>query len=269
MAKKQAVTAPIPISQPKRRPGRNFELQIGLIKFPVKVHTGARTDRVHFRQLHDKCLGTLKQQAMYCPTCDVDVSKDEIIKGFEFRKNEFVALTPEEIEAQKPETEATITIESFVPASSVDPIYFETSNYIAPGDGGVRQFILFRDELRKSGKVGIGLKGAELVLIRAYGDGIALHTLFYKPELNTLSFPVDQIEVSPKERKLGAQLIENMTAPFQPEAYFDAYARNVTDLVQAKIAGKAPKIPVRKQVSKNDDFLAALEASVATKKKVA
>jgi DNA end-binding protein Ku len=238
-----------------------------MISVPIKLHAGARADRISFRQLHAKCCGKLKQQAMYCPTCDLTAEKDEIVKGFEFRPDEYAILTPEELTDQKPDSSTTVEVEQFVSASEIDPIYFETSHYITPGDGGARGFILVRDVLIKTGRVAIAravLSGntEHVVLIRPYNSGLALHTMFYQAELKSLPMPVDQITVTGEELKLATKLVENMTAPFDPLSYTDNYAANVRSLVQSKLNGTAPKMPPRKERKVETDLLTALTASV-------
>jgi len=277
-AKPTALPAPSnvsPISEPKRSSGTNLTLQIGLLTFPIKLHTGARADRIRFRQLHAKCLGTLKQQSMTCPQCNEDVASDEIVKGYEYRKGQFVVISAEELEAQKPESSTIIEIDRFVDASDVDPIYFETSHYVAPGDGGSKPYMLIRDILRKTGKVGIGRaafgSSEQIILIRPFEQGIALHSLFYQSELKSAPFPIDQLTLSTAEVKLGTQLVQGMAGTFNPEDFSDGYVVNVKALVAAKIDGKAPVIPIRRAAPEKQDMLAALTASVeaVSRKKVA
>jgi DNA end-binding protein Ku len=273
-AKSSAPVSPtIPIQQPaKRGHGTKLVLQVGMISVPIKLHAGARADRLSFRQLHAKCAGKLKMQSMYCPTCEIEVEREDIVKGYEFRPDEYAIITPQELEAQKPATCKEVEVEQFVDASTVDPIYFETSHYITPGDGGARGYILIRDVLVKTAKVAIAkavLSGntEHTVLIRPYNDGLALHTLFYQDELKSLPMPVDQISVSGEEMKLATQLVDRMTGAFDPLAYADSYAANVRSLVQAKLNGTAPKVPERKERKVETDLLAALTASVSTAKK--
>jgi DNA end-binding protein Ku len=260
------VLAQLPKVAAKRSPGHNLELQIGLLTFPIKLHTGARADRISFRQLHSKCLGRLKQQAMHCPHCDESVDSEEIVKGYEYAKDQYAVVTKEELDAQKPETCKIVEVSTFVDAGNVDPIYFETSHYIAPGDGGARPFALIRDVLIKSGKVGIGratfANSEHIILIRPYNNGLALHTLFYQEELKSFPVAVDQITSSAQEMKLAAQLVQNMTGTFNPSEFADSYAANVKELVATKLNGTAPKLVERKPRKIENDFLSALTASV-------
>lgn len=270
-----SATADAPLKAPR---GQSLMLQVGLITLPVRLSTGARGESVSFKKLHSACKSPTKQNeqkgSMYCPMCAEYVPEDEIAKGYEVSKGNYVILTAEEIEAAKPDTDKLVEIDQFVPASDIDPIYFQSSYYLSPADGGQRAFVLIREMLRAAGKVALGkatLYGNEhTVILRPFNEGLALHQMFHQTELNMIPFGVGGVEISDAEMGLAATLVEQMSGEFEPGRYADRYLSNIRELVASKQAGTAPVLPERKERKAPTDLLAALSQSVQlARKKVA
>src|ERR1039458_10037817 len=163
-------------------------LAFGIISVPVKLRTGPRAETISFRSLHSECLGRLNQQGMACKACNRAVTKDEIVKGFEYRKGQYVTLTAEEIKAMAPETQHGVEIETYVPPSAVDPALFESTYYVdLDGDlitaAGVKAYHLMRKAMIAHSVVGLAKltmgSREHLVVVRPYREGIALSPLSY------------------------------------------------------------------------------------------
>jgi DNA end-binding protein Ku len=248
-------------------------LSVGLITLPVKLSTGARAETVSFKKLHTSCLSPTKTSetkgSMFCPMCNEYVPEDEIAKGYEVSKGNFVILTAEEIEAAKPDTEKLVEIDRFVDASTIDPIWYQSSYYLSPAEGGERAFVLIREMLSRSGKVAVGkatLHGNEhTIILRPFGKGLMVHQMFHETELNVIPFGVDGVVVTDGELELAGKLVEQMSAPFEPKRYHDRYLANIRGVVASKQAGTAPVLPERKQRKAPVDLMAALSMSLAKK----
>ena len=248
-------------------------LSLGLISIPVKLHAAARGETISFNMLHADCLGRVKMKTV-CPSCDVEIGRDETLKGYEYAKDQYVVVSKEELEAIEPESSKLMEFSQFVKASEIDPMLYETSYFVSPGDGGLRGYHLMRKAMIISGRVGITqvtMHGREqLVVVRPYGAGLALHTMYYAAEVRSMMFPADQLQASEKELKLAGQLIDSYATPFVHAAYKDTYVDSVKDLISAKLQGKQPaapkKIPPKKTTT---DLLEALEASLAASKRKA
>lgn len=281
-----AVTAPAaakstiadaPLKAPR---GTSLMLQVGLITLPVKLSTGARAETVSFKKIHTSCLSPTKTNetkgSMYCPMCEEYIPEDEIAKGYEVSKGNFVLLTADEIENAKPDTEKLVEIDRFVPAASIDPIYFQSSYYLTPQEGGEMAFVLLRETMKRTGKVAMGkatLHGNEhTIILRPFEGGLVVHQMFHQTELNVVPFGVDGVQVGDQALELAGKLVEQMSAEFEPTIYHDRYLANIREVVAAKQSGVAPVVVEKKARPAGFDLLAALSQSVevtAKKKKVA
>jgi DNA end-binding protein Ku len=268
-------STPAPNAPEKATKSIKLVLQVGLIVLPIKLSTGARAEKVAFTKLHGSCRTPLKMQGgsagtMYCPCCSEYIAPDNIVKGFEQSKGSYVLVTAEEIAAQKPDTEKLVEVDMFVDAAEIDPIYFQESYYISPDDGGAKAFLLVREALRKTRKVAIGkatLFGNEhTVIIRPFGDGLALHLMYHQTELNLVHYPADTTTISEGELKLAGQLIDSMSGKFDASRYSDRYLANIHALVASKAAGQAVPQIVRKTAKPAMDLMGALAASVKAAK---
>jgi DNA end-binding protein Ku len=189
---------------------------------------------------------TARQEPARAPVSDPEpreVSRSEIVKGFEYSRDRYVTLTKEELAAITPQTAREMQILEFVQLSEVDPIYFETSYYVAPDRGGERAYSLLFESLRQSGFVGvaqIAMHNREHVaIVRPGRRGIVLHTMFYESEIRRDDeYRTDTSGVVQKELDLALLLIRNLAAPFEPGKYRDTYREKLDALIQSKIAGE-------------------------------
>src|SRR2546421_12678487 len=161
-------------------------LTFGLISMPVRLFSGARSSGISFHMLHRDDLTRIKQQ-LYCPSDNRVVERSEIVKGYEYRKDEYVVIEPEEIKKIEPKTAKTMEILEFVKESEVDPVFFESSYYLAPDEAGEKPYCLLFEALRRSGYLAlakIAMHNREhIVILRPGKHGILMHTMFYKDEV--------------------------------------------------------------------------------------
>jgi DNA end-binding protein Ku len=245
-------------------------LSFGLVSFPVKLYSAARGESIHFNQLH-KTDGSRVKQILYCAAEDKPISRDEIVKGYEYEKDRYVVVDDADIKKVAPSTAKVVEILEFVKSAEVDPIYLETSYYMAPEEAGEKPYALFFDALKKSGYVGIAklaMHNREHIVILRPGDkGVLLHTMYYNNEIRQVDeFRTDLSLVKEKELTLAMNLIEAMVADFQPEKYTDSFRDNILQMIEAKKHGEVVMEVPTPHREKVVDILDALKASLAAKK---
>lgn len=244
-------------------------VSFGLVSIPVKLYsTGESASGIQFNMLHRDCGTRLKQQ-YYCPTHDQVVSRDEMVKGYEYSKGQYVLFTDEELKALIPEATNAIDITEFVPLEKVDPVYFEKSYYLGPDKGGERPYRLLAEAMDRTERAAVGRYAARgknyLVLLRPFEGGLVLQQLRYQDELRDFSeVPVAPAEIKEPELKLAVQLIEQIsTNQFKPGQYEDEVRQRTRELIDRKIAGEeitvAPAEAPRAQII---DLMSALKASL-------
>jgi DNA end-binding protein Ku len=248
-------------------------LSFGLVSFPVKLYSAARGESIHFNQLH-KTDGSRVRQVLYCAAEDKPIPRDEIVKGYEYEKDRYVVIEDEDIKKVAPSTAKVMEILEFVKSADVDPIYLETSYYMAPEEAGEKPYALLFDALKKTGYVGIAklaMHNREHIVILRPGDkGVLLHTMYYSHEIRKVDeFRTDLTLVKEKELALATSLIEALVAEFEPEKYTDAYRDNLLRMVEAKKNGQVVVETPTPHREKVVDILDALKASLAAVKKPA
>lgn len=242
-------------------------LTFGLISMPVRLFPGARGERIGFHMLHRDDNTRIKQQ-LYCPTDERVVERNEIVKGYEYRKGEYVIIEPEEIKKIEPKTSKAMEILEFVPADEVDPIYFETSYYLVPDEAGRRPYALLAKTLSDGKMVGIAkitMHNREYTaVLRPYREGILLQTIYYADEVREIDFGTDNVHVKEGEVKVAHQLVKALEGKFEPKKFHDTFEDNVKKLIKAKLEGtevvavEKPKAP-----AKVVDLMDALKQSLA------
>jgi DNA end-binding protein Ku len=243
-----------------------------LVSIPVKLYTAASSQSPSFNLLHAKCGSRIRQQRL-CPICNEVVEREELIRGYEFAKGQYVRITDEELEALEGEASKAIEISEFVPLSTVDPVYFEKSYYLGPDKGGEKPYRLLAEAMAQAAKVALAkfvMRGREnLVLLRSSQNGLLLHAMYFADEVKDFG-EIDKGEsakISGAETNLAMRLIDELsTEQFKPEQYGDDYRQRVLELVNSKAEGKeitiAEPVPQRAQVI---DLMAALKESLSKK----
>jgi DNA end-binding protein Ku len=247
-------------------------ISFGLVSIPVKLYSAASSQSVSFNLLHAKCGNRIRQQR-FCPVCNEVVERDDLVKGYEFTKDQYVKVNDEELKALEGEASKAIEIAEFVPLVKVDPVYFEKSYYLGPDKGGEKPYRLLSDAMTQAGKVALAkfvMRGKEnLVLVRSAQNGLMLHTMYFADEVRNFDDIAkgESAKISGAETNLALRLIEELsTEEFNPGQYEDEYRQRVLDLVSSKAEGKeitvaAPQAP-RAQVI---DLVAALKESLGKK----
>lgn len=248
-------------------------LTFGLVSFPIKLYSAARSESISFNQLH-KTDGSRVRQVLYCAAEDKPIPRTEIVKGFEYEKDRYVVIDDEDVKKVAPQTAKVMEIQEFVKADQVDPIFFETSYYMAPEEAGEKPYALLFDALKRSGYVGIAKVSMHnrehVVILRPGENGVLLHTMYYTHEIRKVDeFRTDLSLVKEKELALAQSLVEALAAEFEPEKYKDGYRENLLQLIEAKKEGKEVVATPEPRQEKVVDILEALKASLAVAKKPA
>ena len=243
-------------------------LTFGLISMPVRLFSGARSSGISFHMLHRDDLQRIKQQ-LYCPADNRVVERSEIVKGYEYRKDEYVVVEPDEIKKIEPKTAKTMEILEFVKSSEVDPVFFESSYYMLPEEAGRRPYGLLTTALEKSEYVAIAkltMHNREYtVFLRPHEGGLMLHTMYYAEEVRKVEgFGAPDIELKDAEVKVAHQLIEALAADWDPEKYHDTFQDNLKKLIETKLeGGTIAEVEKPKKLAPVVDLMAALKQSLA------
>lgn len=249
-------------------------LRVSLISVPVAVHNAVSSyERISFNQLHKGCNLRLKQQ-MVCPKHG-NVDRSEIVKGYEYDKDQYLLVADEELERLKEATSKSIEIAQFVNESELDPMYFDSPYYIVPdGPIGEHAYQVVREAMAKSRKVGIGQfvmnQRTHVVALQPHGKGFLMTTLRASDEVRQPEMYFGGIsngEISKSELKLATDLIQNFTEPLDTTEFKDKYQEALKALISAKLEGKEPEIVEEPDVDRTLNFVAALEESLKAAKK--
>jgi len=244
-------------------------INFGLVHIPISLWKATRPQDLHFRMLHEKDMVPVKQKRV-CPADNKEVGPDDIIKGYEISKGEFVAIEDKELEAVAPENTHSIDIEDFVDLEQVDPIYYETAYYLAPERGAAKPYGLLVAAMQESGKAAIARfvmrTKQHLVIMRAMENAISMSTLYYADEVMALEdVPGIPKEAHPTKQELdmAVRLIESMSRDFKPEEYEDTFREKVVEMLEQKAKGKRISVPKHKETpAKVIDLVSALQASL-------
>jgi DNA end-binding protein Ku len=245
-------------------------ISFGLVSIPVRLYSGARADTIHFHLLHDKDKSRI-HEVMYCNEEDKPVERSELVKGFEAKKGKYVVITTEDLKKVTPATASVMEIQEFVKSDEIDPIFFETSYYVAPEQNGEKPYALLLEALRDSkydGLAKVTMHGREhVVILRPAERGIMLHTMYYASEVRDVpDFQPHKNLVKDKELKLAKSLIASLVAAFDPKKYKDTYRENLEKLIAAKVKGREVQEAPAPKAAKVVDIMEALRNSLQQKK---
>jgi DNA end-binding protein Ku len=246
-------------------------LTFGLVSFPVRLFSAARGETISFNLLHKADHSRIKQ-VIYCQAEDKPVPRSELVKGYEYEKDHYVEVDDEDIKKVAPKTAKVMELLEFVKSEQVDPIYLESSYYMAPDEGGEKPYALLFQALRETKYYGIAKVAMHnrehIVILRPNGKGVVLHTMFYADEVRQVDeFRTDTSQVKEKELNLAKMLIETLTADFEPEKYTDTYRGNLQKMIQAKLEGQQVVATPTPHIAPVIDIMEALKKSLAEQKK--
>jgi DNA end-binding protein Ku len=251
----------------------SLTISFGLVSIPVKLYTATQASgTISFNLLHKGCGSRLKQQYI-CAKEEVVVPREDMVKGYEFAKDQFVMFTPEELKALEEAGTHSAEITEFVPIESVDPVYFDKAYYLGPDKGGAKPYALFAKALRESKRCALGRWAARgkqyIVMVRPVEDGLVMQQLLYATEVRSIGeIEIPKAEVKDAELKLARQLIEQQAADaFDPTAYKDEVRERIEAAVQKKVEGQ--EITVTEAAPEGGaqiiDLMEALRASLGKK----
>jgi len=245
-------------------------VSFGLVSVPVKLYsTGDTTAAVSFNWIHKDCGSRLKQQYI-CGKDGVVVEKDDMVKGYEFARDQYVLFTGDELKALEQKADNTIDIVEFVPAEKVDRVYVDKPYYLGPDKGGDRAYRLLAAAMRATGLSALGryaVRGKQyLVLLSPQSDGILMEQLRYSHEVRSMEeVPIGSAEVKDRELELAVQLVRQIaTDEFVPQNYKDEVRDRVLELINRKIEGEdITEAPTEAPQTQIIDLMEALKASLA------
>jgi DNA end-binding protein Ku len=248
-------------------------LAFGLVNIPIELYTATRDHRPRFRLLHAKDESPVQYERV-CQTEGKPVAWEDLVKGYEYEKGQFVVLTKEDFKTAALEKTKTIDILDFVDPAEVDERYFETPYYLQPGKGADRAYALLREAIRDSGRIGIAkiiLRDAQhLAAVEAIGDALVLTMMRFADELADLEdFRFPKAEgIRAAELTMAKQLVDSLSAKWHPDKYTDEYRDNLMRVIQAKLKGRKPKLKERETPQQADviDLMARLRASLEGKR---
>lgn len=221
----------------------NGMISFGLVNIPVGLYPATRDNDLHFHLLHKKDCGRIRQQRV-CEECGEVVDYDELVKGYEYEKGEYIGVTPEELEKAQPEASELITIHGFVNPEKIDPIFYERPYYLMPDRKSDRVYVLLREALKQSNRVGIAtfvLRTKEyLAALRPCGNALVLDTMHFADEIREAEgMPEGKADVKTDELKMTQQLIDAMEQPtFDAGKFPDTYSEAVQKMIEQKLEGK-------------------------------
>ncbi|CAM3623987.1 Ku protein [Marinicrinis lubricantis] len=243
-------------------------ISFGLVNVPIRMFAATEDKDISMRYIHTKC-GTPISYVRQCLHCESDVEWEEIARGYEYEKGSFVLFDKEELDTLGGEKTKEIKIVDFVDLEEIDPIYFQKTYYLAPGDTGANAYSLLMVAMKNSGKIGIAKvtirSKSSLAAIRVYNGCLCMETIFYPDEVRAVqqvpNLP-ENVKVSEKELEMAQMLIDQLSVPFDPTKYTDDYRENLLELIQKKVAGEEVKVTPQQPTANVIDLMAALQASL-------
>jgi DNA end-binding protein Ku len=253
----------------------NGSINFGLVNIPIGLAVAQQRKDTAFRTLHREC-GTPIKQKRYCPVHERDVEADELVKGWEFAKGQFVLVEESDLEAVALQRSQSVDIVRFVPVDHVDPIYFDRAYYLAPAgpEAQRRPYVLLLRAMQDAGMAAVGkfvLWGKEnLCLIRPLGESLVLETLYFAEDIRPraeIDDAVEETDVKDPELAMARQLVESLVGDFDPEEYKNEYRSELRAMLEAKLAGQEISRPEPAPEAPVIDLMDALKQSVAQAQK--
>ena len=248
-------------------------LTFGMVSFPIRLFSAARSETISFNLLHKDDHSRIRQ-VTYCALEDKPIPRTETVKGYEYEKDHYVVIDDEDIKKVAPKTAKVMEILEFVKADQVDPIYLESSYYVAPDEGGEKAYALLFQALRESSYYAVAKVAMHnrehIIVLRPGSKGILSHTMYYQDEIRQVEeFRTDTSLVKDKELAMAKMLISSLEADFEPQKYHDAYRANLTKMIEDKIEGRNVVATPSEHVAPVIDIMEALKKSLAEKRKPA
>ena len=248
-------------------------LIFGMVSFPIRLFSAARSETISFNLLHKDDHSRIRQ-VTYCALEDKPIPRTETVKGYEYEKDHYVVIDDEDIKKVAPRTAKVMEILEFVKADQVDPIYLESSYYVAPDEGGEKAYALLFTALKDSGYYGVAKVAMHnrehIIVLRPGAKGILSHTMYFQDEIRQVEeFRTDTSLVKEKELAMAKMLISSLEENFEPQKYHDSYRDNLKKMIEDKIEGRKVVETPSEHIAPVIDIMEALKKSLAEKRKPA
>jgi len=243
-------------------------ISFGLVTIPVKLYSATERQDLKFNYLHKQCHTPIRY-AKFCPTCQKEVEQEDIVRGFEYAKGQYIVLTEEDFAGVAIEATKTIDILDFVDLVEIDPIFFDKSYYLEAVKPGIKAYQLLKQAMEQTQKIAIAkvvIRSKQvLAAIRSYQKIMTLETMFFPAEIRPITelTPVDQVQINDRELAMAKQLIESLSTKFEPQRYQNDYREALMHVIEAKISGNEGVVAAEQPISGEImDLMKALEASL-------
>lgn len=248
-------------------------ISFGLVNIPIKLYTATEVKDIKFNFLHRECKSPIRYEKI-CPVCKTELNSEDLVRGYEYEKGRYVIIEEEDLEKIPLSTLKNIEILDFVSIEEIDPIYYVKSYYVAPGDLGTKAYHLLLEAMKKTGRIAVArvvLRQKEsLAVLRTSHNALIMETIFYPDEIRDTQLIPEMkydIAVHDNELKMAVNLIESLTARFEPEKYQNNYREALLELIHAKVKGEEVITPAQPETTKVVDLMEALKASIEAAQK--
>ena len=248
-------------------------ISFGMVAIPIKMYIATEQKDIAFHNLHKEC-GSRLRMKRWCPEHDREVTSDEIVKGYEFAKDQYIQITDEDLDTLPVNSLRSIEITKFVELPSIDPVYYEKSYWLEPDSVGIKPYYLLKQALEGTNRVAVAkvsFRNREhLCCVRTSGKALIMETMYYPDEIRSteeLNLPEEKVKISAAELKMANTLIEQLAGTFEAEEHRDDYRETLERLIEGKLGNAAPMeaTPEAPQ-AKVIDLMAALRASIEAAK---
>lgn len=240
-------------------------ISFGLVYIPINLYTVTQDSDISFNQLHKTDKSRIRYKKV-CGHCGKEVEAKDIVRGFQYAKDQYVVITDEEIEKIKTEKDKTITIMSFTALDGISPVYYDKAYHVVPQKGGGKALELLRQAMLKTKRAALGRtvfgNSEKLLVIIPREDGMLIQTLLYQDDIKEIPVAYEKPKVAEAELAMAEKLIEGMEERFEPQKYKDEFQEKLKALIDDKIAGKAVEKPKEEKPGKIIDLMEALKASI-------
>ena len=248
----------------------NGVISFGMVSIPVKLYTATEDKDISFRQLHKED-GVRLKQLRWCPEHERAVEWNEVARGFEYAKDEFVVMEEEDFDKLPLPSKQTVELAAFVKADQIDPIYYQKTYYLEPDEKGVKPYALLMKALEDKNLTGIAKIAVrnkeQLCALRTMDGSLVLETLYYPDEIREVPFEIPEQKFTKAEMKMAHALIDLLEQDFDPTQFEDQYRSALQQIIDAKLEGIEIASPEVARPAKVTDLMSALKASVAAAKK--
>lgn len=244
-------------------------ISFGLVNIPVRLYAATERKDIKFNYLHNEC-GTPVRYVKFCPTCNKEITQQDIVYGYEYEPGRFVVVKDEDLESIPVAQTKSVDIVDFVDLPEIDPIYFDKTYFLEPAEGGSKAYALLRGTMQQSGKIGIAkvtIRTREsLACVRVYHDNtLVMETMFYPDEIRStaaLAGTNEQHRIDDREIDMANLLVSSLSSHFEPAKYTNEYRMQLREMIRAKIEGREITEAPEPQMGKVVDLMEALRRSV-------